>query len=75
MGASVSVKSFEDVAREWHALQIERWKPVHASDVITSLERDIFPHLGSMPLAEIDKPLLLSILRKIEGRGAIETFI
>jgi len=50
VGASVSVKSFEDVAREWHALQIERWKPVHASDVIISLEHDIFPHLRSMPL-------------------------
>lgn len=73
VGADDSVKSFEKVAREWHALQIERWKPVHAADVITSLERDIFPHLGSMPLAEIDKPLLLSVLRKIESRGAIET--
>ena len=70
---SDSVKSFEEVAREWHALQIERWKPVHSNDVISSLERDIFPHLGSMPLAEIDKPLLLSVLRKVEGRGAIET--
>ena len=73
VGADDSGKSFEKVAREWHALQIERWKPVHAADVITSLERDIFPDLGSMPLAEIDKPLLLSILRKIESRGAIET--
>ena len=73
VGADDSGKSFEKVAREWHALQIERWKPVHAADVITSLERDIFPYLGSMPLAEIDKPLLLSILRKIESRGAIET--
>lgn len=26
-----------------------------------------------MPLEEIDKPLLLSVLRKIENRGAIET--
>ena len=26
-----------------------------------------------MPMAEIDKPLLLSVLRKIEGRGAIAT--
>ena len=73
VGADDSGKSFEKVAREWHALQIERWKPIHAADVITSLERDIFPYLGSMPLAEIDKPLLLSILRKIESRGAIET--
>ena len=73
VGGSDSPKSFEDMAREWHALQIERWKPVHVKDVITSLERDIFPHLGSMPMAEIDKPLLLAVLRKIEGRGAIET--
>lgn len=66
-------RPFEDVARAWHALQTARWKPVHANDVITSLERDIFPHLGAMPMAEIDKPLLLSVLRKVENRGAIET--
>ena len=73
LGESNSAKSFEVVAREWHALQLPRWKPVHADDVITSLERDVFPHLGAMPLAEIDKPTLLSILRKVENRGAIET--
>lgn len=61
------------MACEWHALQVARWKPVHANDVITSLERDVFPHLGEMPLTEIDKPLLLSVLRKVEKRGAIET--
>ena len=54
-------------------MQIDRWKPVHANDVITSLERDIFPHLGDIPMAEIDKPLLLSVLRKVENRGAIKT--
>jgi integrase len=73
LGESSSAKSFEVVAREWHALQLPRWKPVHANDVITSLERDVFLHLGAMPMAEIDKPTLLSILRKIENRGAIET--
>lgn len=66
-------KAFEQVARQWHESQRERWKPVHADDVITSLERDIFPDLGVMPMDEIDKPLLLSVLRKIENRGAIET--
>ena len=73
IGQNDPAKSLEQVAREWHGLQVARWKPVHAKDVITSLERDIFPYLGSMPLAEIDKPLLLSVLRKIENRGAIET--
>ncbi len=73
IGRAGSAKSFEEVARDRHATQVARWKPVHANDVITSLERDVFPHLGAMPLAEIDKPLLLSILRKVEKRGAIET--
>ena len=73
VGDGYAAKTFEEVAREWHALQIDRWKPVHAADVITSLERNIFFDLGIMPLDEIDKPLLLSILGKIENRGAIET--
>lgn len=73
VGYDASPKTLEEMSREWHALQLGRWKPVHANDVITSLERDVFPHLGAMPMAEIDKPLLLTILRKIENRGAIET--
>jgi integrase len=73
MGDSGTFQAFEQAAREWHTVQKPKWKPVHADDVITSLERDIFPHLGTMPMDVIDKPLLLSVLRKIEGRGAIET--
>ena len=73
VGEEGASKSFETVARQWHRLQLGRWRPVHANDVITSLERDIFPDLGSMPLADIDKPLLLAVLRKVENRGAIET--
>jgi hypothetical protein len=34
------------VAREWHELQSPRWVPVHASDVIGSLENEVFPHLA-----------------------------
>ena len=65
--------TLEAVARRWHEKQRDRWKPVHANDVITSLERDIFPHLGQMPVDEIDKRTLLAVLRKVEDRGAIET--
>jgi integrase len=66
-------QTLEQAAREWHATQLPSWKPVYAKDVITSLERDIFPYLGKMPMDEIDKPLLLSVLKRIEARGAIET--
>ena len=65
--------TFEILAREWHAKQIARWKPVHAEDVITSLERDVFPDLGSLPVLSIDAPLILATLEKVEARGAVET--
>ncbi len=65
--------TFEQAARAWHELQKGRWAPVHADDVITSLERDIFPALGRFALAEIDAPMVLRALRKVEERGAIET--
>jgi integrase len=64
---------FETVAHQWFDLQKPRWKPVHADDVITSLERDIFPKLGAFAVADIDKPMVLAVLRAVEDRGAIET--
>ncbi|NCN86185.1 MAG: integrase arm-type DNA-binding domain-containing protein [Sphingomonadales bacterium] len=73
VGEAAGTKSFETLAREWHDLRQSHWKPVHAKDVITSLERDVFPLLGPMPLTEIDEQLLLKVLRKVEDRGAIET--
>jgi len=73
VGNATGTKNFETLAREWHDLRQSHWKPVHAKDVIRSLERDIFPLLGPMPLTEIDEQLLLKFLQKIENRGAIET--
>jgi hypothetical protein len=38
----------------------------------TRLEQDIFPTIGTIPVADIDPPMLLTALRKIEARGSIE---
>jgi len=65
--------TFEKVARAWYAEQKARWKPVHAQDVITSLERDAFPSLGKLPITDVDKPTLLAVLKAVQSRGAIET--
>ncbi len=51
--------TFEIVARDWFALQEERWSAVHARDVITSLEKEIFPWIGALPVTEIDEPVVL----------------
>ncbi|TFI57499.1 DUF4102 domain-containing protein [Sphingomonas parva] len=65
--------TFELLAREWYGKQKARWKPVHAADVLESLERDVFPDLGALPVVSISAPLVLATLQKVEKRGAIET--
>lgn len=65
--------TFEQAARAWHVLQQDRWAPVHANDVLPSLERDVFPALGAKPLVEITAPMVLTTLRAVEARGSIET--
>src|ERR1700693_1975232 len=38
--------NFEAVARDWFARTVPTWTERHANDVLTSLERDVFPRLG-----------------------------
>lgn len=59
-------------ARNW-TVNSSTWSPVHSADVITSLERDIFPHIGNLPISVIKAPLLLDVLQRVEQRGSIET--
>jgi integrase len=65
--------TFEAVARAWHEQLKDTWAPRHAWDVLNSLEVDVFPTLGRLPLTEINAPMVLATLRPIEERGAVET--
>ncbi len=64
--------TFKVVALDWHEKQIERWSEHHALNVMRRLNVDIFPYIGNRPIADIDAPELLAVLRKIEKRGALE---
>ncbi|WP_369291027.1 tyrosine-type recombinase/integrase [Burkholderia pseudomallei] len=68
-----ATNSFELVAREWFARYAPGWASSHADKIIQRLERDLFPWIGGRPVAEITAPELLSVLRRIEGRGAKDT--
>ena len=46
---------------------------MHAQDVISSLENDVFPHLGKLPIPAIDSRVIFTTLRKVEARVVIET--
>jgi integrase len=65
--------SFEAVGREWFEVKKSGWAPGYAEKIIARLEADIFPYLGAAPVASITPTQMLEVLRRIEGRGVIET--
>lgn len=65
--------TFEKSARAWHDTIKAQWARRHADDILRSLERDVFPTIGILPISEISPPIVMKLLRAIEDRGAIET--
>lgn len=65
--------SFEAIAREWHAKFSSGWVASHGDRILRRFEHDVFPWLGQRAAADLRAPELLSVLRRIESRGAVET--
>lgn len=68
-----NANTFEAIGREWYGLQKSQWTERHAADVLVSLERDVFPTFGGIPIGEISAADVLALLRPIEKREAKET--
>lgn len=68
-----SANSFEVIAREWFEKRRSTWAASHADKIIKRLENDVFPWLGGRAIAEITAPDVLTVLRRIEGRGTLDT--
>jgi integrase len=71
--AGTAVESFEAVAREWHDKQLEQWSAGHAKRAMARLEQNLFPFTGGQHINTITALELLTVIRRIEARGAIET--
>ena len=68
-----AANSFEVVAREWYTKRLPGWAPSNADKIIRRLENDVFPWIGGRPIADITPPELLSVMRRTESRGALES--
>jgi len=68
-----AANTFESIARQWQALNKTKWSAHHGEDVLSSLEKLVFPKLGALPIRSITPPMVLGMLREIELRPAIET--
>lgn len=64
--------TFYMVAKRWHENRQSALNPAHAERVWSRMERDVFPEIGQKLIHEITAPDVLEMIRKIEGRGALD---
>lgn len=67
-----NINTFEAIARQWHAKKKNGWSERYANTIMTRLEADLFPIIGSMPIKDITPTTMLHALQEIEKRGALE---
>ncbi len=64
--------TFRAVALEWYENKMGVKSHSYRHRTKRLLENDLYPSLGSRPIAQIEPPELLTVLRKVESRGAID---
>ncbi len=67
------MNSFRAVAEEWVKKETSHWADGHLKRVTGMLSNNLFPWLGHRPIAEINAPELLAVLRRTESKGTLET--
>jgi integrase len=71
--ATSATNTLKNIAEEWLERFEGTWAPSHTRGVKGRLTKDVYPWIGSQPIAEITPPEVLAVLRRIEGRGRLET--
>ncbi len=69
---SEDTNTFKAVALEWYEKLKSKWSEKHAQRKWYFLEKDVFPTLGDVPIKNITPKELLTLLEKIQARGAID---
>jgi integrase len=65
--------SFEAIAREWVEKFSPSWAESHSKKLIGRLTLHVFPWIGRRPINDISSLELLTVLRRIESKGQLET--
>lgn len=65
--------TFAAIAREWLDTKAGEWVPEHTAKIRAWLENHVFPWIGDKPVAELEAPEVLSMLRRLVKRGTLNT--
>ncbi len=71
--AQADENCFAAIALEWHAKFSPTWSESHKRNMLSRLKLYLFPWKGQRHSEEITAPELLTVARRIEERGHLET--
>jgi hypothetical protein len=66
-----AANTLQATAEEWIALQRPRWSEHHHERERRNLDKDLLPYLGRRNVREIEPIELLTVIRRVEERGAL----
>jgi integrase len=64
---------FRVVAEKWYKIKKGNVTEKHATQIWSSLEKNVFPMIGDISVMDLKAPDLIAALKPIEARGALET--
>lgn len=76
LAAAQALNTFEAVANEWHAFKAPRMAAAVRGGSVQArfyLDKDLIPVLGKIPIADVTRADVLTALRRIEKRGALNS--
>ena len=69
----LAANSFEVITRQWFVEDLATNSAGYQTKVIRLIERDVFPYIGSRPIAELSAPEILTVVKRVDSLGKRET--
>ena len=69
---TASADSFEAIGSDWFQTKMKLKSDSYRTRTLRILEKDLYPIIGTRPIGAISALELLTVLRRIENRGAVD---
>lgn len=71
--AASADSTFRAVAQEWLAVKQKEWSAVHFTKSARAFERDVYPAIGRLPIADITPAIVAKAIEDVNKRDVLET--
>lgn len=70
--AEAAENTFQKLSEEWLRVKKSAWSAGYYSRIENALIANVYPHMGKLPMQEVTGLLCLTVVQRVEKRGAYE---